>query len=253
MEEKKKGKKNKIYTILMLVCIIVFMFALYKVVNIIFDYKEIDDYYEKTNETFVVKSEGELISIDLEKIRALNDDVIAWIYMRDTGISYPVLQGRDNDYYLFRTYEKEYLVAGSIFMDAACNKNFTDSHTIVYGHNMYNGSMFGGLDKFKTEEYRDQHPYIYILLPDGKWNKYEIYSYYTADITDGTFTLFNEDEAEYNRYISLTTQKNVYSNTEAPASGERILTLSTCTEDSNDYKRNVIQAKYVETLDNLEE
>lgn len=78
-----------------------------------------------------------------------------------------MLQGRDNQYYLFRTYEKEYLGAGSIFLEALNSGDFSDIHTIIYGHNMHNGAMFGTLDKFFKEEYRDEHPYVYVLLPDG--------------------------------------------------------------------------------------
>ena len=253
MEEKKKSKRGTVYTILMVICVIVFLFALYKVVSIILDYKEIDNYYEKAEEEYVVETEDDNLQIDLESLRVVNDDVIGWIYIKDTGISYPVLQGPHNEYYLFRDYEKNYLVAGSIFMDAASRADFTDDHTIIYGHNMYNGSMFGGLDKYKNESYRQEHPYIYIMLPDGRWNKYEIYSYYTADVDDGTFTLFTGDEDAYNRYVTLTMEKSMYGDTQGPEAGQKILTLSTCTEDSDDYRRNVVQAKLVGTVEEVEE
>ena len=81
----------------------------------------------------------------------------------------------------------QYLGAGSIFLEALNSGDFSDIHTIIYGHNMHNGAMFGTLDKFFKEEYRDEHPYVYVLLPDGTWNKYEIFAAYTAGIEDGTF------------------------------------------------------------------
>lgn len=254
MGEKKSDNKKKrmTYTALMLICIIVFLFALYKVIGIIIQYKNIDDYYKNAKDDFMIQDKGVLAAIDFQRLRGINEDVIGWIYIHDTDISYPILQGKSNDYYLFRNYEKDYLVAGSIFMDASNKSDFGDDHTIVYGHNMHNGAMFGTLDKFTKEEFRDEHPYVYILLPDGKWYKYEIFSSYIADVEDGTFDVFSENKEEYDKYLKLCKDENIYSNTQMPAEGERILTLSTCTEDSDDYRRYVLQAKYVGEVDGVE-
>ncbi len=252
-EKETKGKRKGIYTVLMLVCIVVFLFALYKVVDILMNYKEIDDFYKDAQDDFVVQNDDGTISyVDLDKLIAANPDVKGWIYIKGTDISYPVLQGKSNDYYLFRSYTKDYLVAGSIFLDSSNNPDFTDSHTIVFGHNMHNGAMFGTLDKFMKEDYRNEHQYIYILLPDGKWNKYEIFSSYIANLDDGTFNLFNNNPEAYQNYINLAMSKNLYKNISAPESGERILTLSTCTEDSADDKRYVLHGIFVGTVDSIE-
>ncbi len=254
MEEKQKktGLKKNIYTVLMIVCVAVFLFALYKVVGILLDYKEIDDYYDGIKEEYVVEDDGGISYIKLAELIKKNIDVKGWIYIKDTDISYPLLQGPDNQYYLYRNYDKQYLGAGSIFLEALNSGDMSDLHTVIYGHNMHNGAMFGTLDKFFEESYRDEHPYVYIMLPDGKWNKYEIFAAYTADIEDGTFTVFAEGETEYNKYLDLIKEKNIYKNTSAPEDGEQILTLSTCTEDSNDYKRNVLQAKFIERTEKIE-
>ena len=83
MEERKsRTKKKQIYTVLMLICAVVFFFALYKVVTILMDYKAIDDYYDKTNEDFVTTEEldsGQKINVDLQKLIDINDDVCGWI------------------------------------------------------------------------------------------------------------------------------------------------------------------------------
>ena len=81
---------------------------------------------------------------------------------------------------------------------------------------MHNGAMFGTLDKFFKEEYRDEHPYVYVLLPDGTWNKYEIFAAYTAGIEDGTFTVFASGDANYKEYLDLINSKNTYKNTKDP-------------------------------------
>lgn len=250
-EKKTKSRKSMYYTVLMLICAVIFFFALYKVVSILMDYKKIDDYYAAANEEFVEKDDGEIIAVDFNKLREINKDVTGWIYINGTDVSFPIVQGPSNDYYLFRDYEKNYLISGSIFLDSANANDFSDSHTIVFGHNMHNGAMFGTLDLFMKSEYRDEHPYIHILLPDGTWHKYEIFSTYVADINDGTFKIFNDNEEEYDKYLKLTAEKNLYSNTAPPENRERILTLSTCTDDSDDYKRLVIQAKYAGAADKI--
>lgn len=253
MEEKKTGRKKKIYTALMVICIVIFLFALYKVIDILLEYKGIDDFYKQAQDDFVIQNDDGTISyVDLNKLIEANPDVKGWIYIKDTDVSYPVLQGKSNDYYLFRTYTKEYLIAGSIFLDSSNNADFMDKHTIVFGHNMHNGSMFGSLDKFMDEAYRDEHPYIYILLPNGRWNKYEIFSTYIANIDDGTFNVFRENPDAYETYMNLAEGKNMYKNIAEPTSGERILTLSTCTEDSDDYRRYVIHAIFVGTVEDIE-
>ena len=77
---------------------------------------------------------------------------MGWLRIRALGISYPVVQGEDNDFYLHRTFEKEDNFAGCIFVNCDNSGNFTDQNTIIYGHNMKDGSMFGKLKKFREEQ-----------------------------------------------------------------------------------------------------
>lgn len=251
--EKPKKKKKTVYTVLMLICILIFLFALYKVVSILIDYKKVDDVYDGALTKFVeMDASGKIDYVDLAKMMAANEDIKGWIYIEGTDISYPVLQGPTNQYYLFKDYKKDYLVAGSIFLDSKNSGDFSDDHTIIYGHNMHNGSMFGPLDKFFKQEYMEEHQHIYLLTKEGKWNKYKIFGAYTAGIEDGTFDIFTGSTNLYENYLQLIAQKNVFSGTEAPANGEKILTLSTCTEDSDDYKRNVLQAKLIGASDKID-
>lgn len=125
-----------------LVC---FFFPLYKVVGIIREYRQIDQFYENANRNFVQLEKRSLPKVDFETLQEVNKDVIAWIYIEDADISFPVLQGKTNKQYLFQSYKKEYLTAGSIFIDYRCGRNFEDKNTVIYGHNMHNGSMFGSL------------------------------------------------------------------------------------------------------------
>jgi len=252
MEGKKKSKKKTIYSVLMMLCIAVFLFALYNVVDILMEYKEIDDYYDDTIDEYVkVDEKGAISHVDLAKLVAKNEDVKGWIYIDGTTINYPLLQGYDNDYYLYLNYDEEYSDGGSIYIDSSNSADLSDDHTIIYGHNMKNDSMFGTLNDFKTEAHKDNHKYVYILLPSGKWNKYEIFAYYRADISDGTFDMFNGDPAKMANYVNLVSSKNYYGSASLPQNGEKIITLSTCTEDLDDNCRNVLQAKLIGVVDKI--
>ena len=253
MEGNKKTKKKTLYTILMLICIGVFIFALYNVVNILLEYKEIEDFYDDTIDEYVeLDDKGVVTYVDLPKLIAKNSDVKGWIYIEGTTINYPLLQGPNNDYYLYINYDGNYSEAGSIYIDSYCSEDLSDDHTIIYGHNMKNDTMFGTLNDFKNQSHRDAHPYVYILTPNGMWNKYEIFAYYRANINDGTFDLFTGNVNKMNSYIDLVSAKNYLSNDLLPTNGEKVITLSTCTEDLADDSRNVLQAKLVGVVDKIQ-
>ncbi|MFR3321064.1 MAG: sortase domain-bontaining protein [Lachnospiraceae bacterium] len=80
----------------------------------------------------------------------MNSDIVGWLRIRALDISYPVVQGKDNDYYLHRTFEKTDNFAGCLFVNSYNMGDFTDQNTIIYGHNMKNGSMFGKLSRILT-------------------------------------------------------------------------------------------------------
>ena len=253
MEGNKKTKKKTLYTILMLICIGVFIFALYNVVNILLEYKEIEDFYDDTIDEYVeLDDKGVVTYVDLPKLIAKNSDVKGWIYIEGTTINYPLLQGPNNDYYLYINYDGNYSEAGSIYIDSYCSGDLSDDHTIIYGHNMKNDTMFGTLNDFKNQAHRDAHPYVYILTPNGMWNKYEIFAYYRANINDGTFDLFTGNVNKMKSYVDLVSTKNYLSNDLIPTNGEKVITLSTCTEDLADDSRNVLQAKLVGVVDKIQ-
>ncbi len=87
--------------------------------------------------------------IDFEGLRKINEDLVAWIQIPGIGVDYPVVQGEDNEYYLYHTFQKENNKAGSIFLDYRNHDDFTDRRVILYGHNMKDGSMFSNLKQYQ--------------------------------------------------------------------------------------------------------
>lgn len=144
-------------------------------------YEKLQEYVQEPEEEESPESEKEkeepknrYLEIDFAGLKAVNLDVIAWIQIPALDISYPVVQGKDNAYYLHHLFSGESNINGSIFVDCHNQPDFTDQNTIVYGHNMKNGSMFGTLDKYQDKELFEQHPEFYLYLPD-KILKYRIF------------------------------------------------------------------------------
>ena len=86
------------------------------------------------------------VQVDFDALARINPDVKAWIYIKGTGINYPIVQTTDNTSYLHRTFEGKDSFIGAIFLDAGCEADFSSENSIVYGHNL-NGQMFGMLKK----------------------------------------------------------------------------------------------------------
>lgn len=169
----------------------------------------------------------ELESMDLEALRQVNPDVVGWILIPDTVISYPILQGEDNDYYLKYTWDGKRYAMGSIFLEYQCSADFTDFNTLVYGHNMTNGSMFASLREYRNQEYWEKHPYVYIRSDQGVY-RYEIFSSYLAKTTDNAYGIGFPSENARIRFLDDIQKDSAITTGIEPEITDRILTLSTC-------------------------
>lgn len=272
MNFEKEHKKRKIPArILTVIFLCMFLFSLYKVADILREYSNIAKLYDEANATYTSENGGGMeeapFDVDFEKLHAVNSDVIGWIYIPGTDISFPLLQGEDNNQYLYHSYEKKWIISGSIFIDSRCNSDFRDRNTVIYGHNMHNGSMFGNLKKYKSEKYAQNHRDIYVMKSDGEWNRYEVVAYYQAEVDGATYVLplretgSDSGEIDKDREIktSISTQENfntlidtikssnVYEAEADIDEEERLITLSTCTQDSRNDVRMILAAKLIET------
>ncbi len=126
------------------------------------------------------------ISVDFDGLNSINKDVVGWIYQENGSISYPLLYCGDNVGYLRKTLYGDTSTSGSIFIGGENNPDFTDALTMVYGHNMKNGSMFGSLKKYKSEEnYFEEHQYFQVYTEDGMAYRYQIFAYFDIKETEG--------------------------------------------------------------------
>lgn len=181
--------------------------------------------------------------IDFKTLKSINKDIIGWVYIPNTAIDYAILKGSSNDQYLHHNYYNKYSFAGSIFIDHINKRDFTDDNTILYGHNMRNGSMFAGLKQFTTQSYMDKHPYVYIYLPNGNINVYSIFSTNIYPATSKMYSKGNNYQTYVKKILSTSLAKrDVDQKNQAP-----LVMLSTCSA-ANSVRRNVVYGRLNETL-----
>lgn len=180
--------------------------------------------------------------IDLNALQEINSEAIGWIEIPDTMISYPMVHAADNLYYLSHTFRKESNKSGSIFLETSNSADFSDLHTIIYGHNMKNGSMFAGLKDYSSKSYLTAHPYIYIDLTDGS-HCYQIFSCHEADISDGCYTIGYEHDDVYAAFLESLKSASLFDSGVEVGMEDSVITLSTCTK--NGTRRFVVHAKKI--------
>ena len=183
-----------------------------------------------------------LLDLDLSPLQSVNSDVLGWIYITGGEISYPLLRSYDNRDYLHKTWEKKFSNAGSVFLECKNNRSLQDFNTIIYGHHMFDGSVFASMVNYRDPEYLTAHPYIYIFT--GKeLRRYEIFSTYEAELTSDTYRLYYPDlETRYTALRHFVESSQVATGIIPSVTGH-ILTLSTCVGNNTYETRWVVQAQ----------
>lgn len=180
------------------------------------------------------------ISVDFDALLKENGDIRAWIYCPDTVINYPIVQAENNEYYLHRLLDGQTNRAGTIFIDCRCAADMSGTNTIIYGHNMKNGTMFGTLDEYKQAEYYAQRPYIYLLTPHADY-KLELIAGSVVDAAAPIFAAVGSGADAYSEIAALAAEQ-AYPNAPTISAADKFVTLSTCTYEY-DNARYIIIAK----------
>lgn len=175
--------------------------------------------------------------LDFEELQTeINEDIYAWIYVPGTNIDDPVVQHpTDDSYYLNYNLDGSMGYPGGIYTEGSCNgRDFTDRMTVIYGHNMINGSGFGSLHNFEEEAFFDESRYIFIYLPDDI-KVYEIFAAYEGSNAHIIYSHAWDDES-WVRYLGdtllLTGNKDHAVDAYEFEADDLVLTLSTCIRNS---------------------
>ena len=236
--------KKPVYYVILALLVGVFLFAAYKVGSYYLEKYRSDKVISEANRFVTLPGDSdnndptqdpsgdpECPTVQFDELLKTNGDVIAWIYGANTHINYPVVQGSDNDYYLRHLLDGTWNDNGSIFMDCANSADFSDQNSLIYGHNMHDGSMFGQLVRYRNEDFYKAHPTFTFdtLYEGGTWQV--VAAVDTALGADALpyYTFFDADtKLDWQHRVRAITEKALYDTGVMPEYGAQLLTLSTC-------------------------
>lgn len=167
--------------------------------------------------------------MDFEALHAINTDIVGWIYCEDTPLNYPVLYGATNDTYLRRDHEKNYSVAGSIFIEVQNSADFSDVNTILYGHHMDDGSMFAVLKSWQDQAFWQAHPVLWLFTPEQAYKIVPFSAYETSAYAEA-YTIFSGPCQQLNEYLQTAAGRSAVPAGFVPDGTARHVLLSTCAD-----------------------
>ncbi len=188
--------------------------------------------------------------LQVKQLKEENTDIVGWLEIENTTINYPVLQGKDNEYYMTHNYKKEKSKNGSIFLNADYDWNISSNNLLIYGHNLGNGTMFQELLNYESESYYKQHPRICFTTVEDD-SEYEIISvfksrvYYKSEKNVFRYYYFinNKSEEEYNQFVKNAKNVSLYPIETTASYGDQLITLSTCSYYVKDGRFAVVGRK----------
>ncbi len=247
--EKRRKRLSAVTIAMICACGAVFLFSCYKLLGILLEYRKGADEYKTITEIAVKLPESDeankspYLDLDFDALREINSDLVGWIEIPDTGISYPIVQGVDNAYYLRRSFEGQSYLGGVIFLDYLAKADYSGVNTIIYGHHMMDGSMFAPIAKFIKQDYLDAHPRVYIYT-EHSILVYRIFTAYQTDIADSCYTGTFADDISSDAWLRAMFER---AKTADSPTGDRVITLSTCTNVEKT-GRYIVQAVHEETI-----
>ena len=206
---------------------------------------------EKSEEEIKKEKEAESKKriAQVKKLKEEYKNIVGWIEIKDTHISYPVVQGKDNEFYLTHNYKGDNAERGAIFLDSNYNWNIKGNNLMIYGHYMINEEMFTDLTKYIEEDYYKQHPIIRFTT-DKEDTEYDIIAVFRSKVynkNDDVFKYYNfmnsESEKEYNNFIKNIKQASIYDMEETAEYGDELITLTTCSYYTEDGRFVVVGRK----------
>ncbi len=188
--------------------------------------------------------------LQVQELKNEYNNVVGWVEIPNTNMSFPVVQTTDNDYYLRHNYKDEYSKDGAIFLDKDYDWTIPSSNLLIYGHNNKNGNMFQSLLDYQDKSFYDEHPNIRFTTPDEDC-EYEIIAvffsrvYYKNEKNVFRYYYFvnAENEEEFNNYVSESKKASIYDTGKTAEYGDQLITLSTCEYSQEDGRFAIVARK----------
>lgn len=184
------------------------------------------------------------LSIDFTELLQKNSDTVAWIKVNNTNVNYSVVQSDDNEYYLKHDFNKNSNFGGWVYGDYRDDFTYFGNNTILYGHNLINRTMFGSLIWCQKESWYTNEENLYIKISTPASNTiWKIFSIYQIKPEVYYLKTYFETTEEHQEFLDTLKNRSIYNFNEELTTNDKILTLSTCSDDGT--KRAVIHAKMV--------
>lgn len=204
---------------------------------------EIIEADEKKNSPYWDYIKMNLIDVDLNELKTINNEIVGWIQVPGTNINYPFVQTSNNDYYLTHSFDKSNNGAGWIFMDYRNNREYFGKNTIIYGHNRKDTTMFGSLHKaLKKDWFKNTNNHIIKMSSDSYNTLWQIFSVYTIPTTNDYIKTSFGTNSEYQEFLDLIAGRSVHKFNTVVTTNDKVLTLSTC---YGPHKKMVVHAKLI--------
>ena len=224
--------KKKVLLFLKIVFTILLIISIVGLLSWFNDNRKIKKINDRIDDYLDIDEDGYKLKTDLNH---LNKDTVGWIIVKGTNINYPIVQGKDNNYYLNHDYYKDLNSAGWLFMDS--NNKLDDQNIVIYGHHRQDGIMFGDIDKLFKKKYYDNNDGKILLIVNDQEIYYQIFSVYEASSDD----YYNSSNfKDFKKAIKEFEKRSEIDFDEKLDNVEQILTLSTCHNNNRD--RLVVQA-----------
>ncbi len=272
LRRKRMRLKPVPFAVLILICSSIFIFSLYSLVTWQLDNNKIKNLHSEIDDISngeFIKDKGDAFNppddkdsdywyyidlpfynVDFDELLKKNKDTVAFIHMENNNINYPVVQSKDNNYYLTHAFDKSYNEAGWVFLDYRNNINSLSFNNIIYGHGRLNKTVFGSLKDTLDKKWQSNKDNLAIYISTPNENMiFQIFSIYTIKSESYYInTLFN-NKNEKSKWLDTMIQRNTSAINTSVDTNDKILTLSTCLDDNGG--RVVVQAKLIKTQKRL--
>lgn len=235
MRKLKKKVVNSIYNILIVICVLGILTTLFIILSDLQNDRIADNNYQEVRAFRNIEEQNNSTvstSIDFNSLSEINPDIVGWIGYEGLEIDYPLVQTEDNEFYLKHLFTLEQNKLGAIFVDYRNQSNFSDRNTIIYGHNMKDGSMFSSLTNYKRQDYYDANPNILLITKEVKYRV----DFFAGVVVDGSYESVRfefEDDEDFNQYINSLIKKSTFASSISIESQDKIISLITCSYEYN--------------------
>lgn len=224
--------KKKLPLLILIISLILFFYSLFNILDWKSEELKVDKINNDINDNIKINPAEGIFEVDLDKLKQKNPDTVAYIYINNTNISYPIVQTTNNDYYLSHDFHKNVNEAGWVYMDY--RSNFNSKNIIIYGHNRLDGIMFGTLKNVLKESWysNPDNLIIHLITKEGEVG-YKIFSAYKIK-KESYYITPDMSDKEYKEFINKLEKRSTHNYNSGVTSNSNIITLSTCTTTDNE-------------------